>query len=171
MKFEAHMTTDGKLQYLRENIPVADLFGQLAEECTELAQAALKMQRHLREVNPPRKCLDEIMADIAEERNDVMICLELVHFGADKGSTVYWDAVDEKLDRWVRCIKAVKVDRSELEAARAERDALEARLRHLLESPVVREYDEVDRNGLYVRDINDLGASASCCCAHGCPGI
>ena len=53
MKFEAHMTTEGKLQYLRENIPVADLFGQLAEECTELAQAALKMQRHLREVNPP----------------------------------------------------------------------------------------------------------------------
>lgn len=111
------------------------------------------------------------MADIAEERNDVMICLDLVYFGEDIGSTAYRDAVDEKLDRWVRCIKAVKVDRSELEAARAERDALAARLRHLLESPLVREYDEVDRNGEYVRDINDLGASASCCCAHGCPGI
>lgn len=156
MKFEAHMTTNGKLQYLRENIPVADLFGQLAEECTELAQAALKMQRHIREVNPPRKCLDEIMADIAEERNDVMICLELVHFGADKGSAVYWDAVDEKLDRWVRCIKAVKVDRSELEAARAERDALEARLKHLLQSSLVRSFDEVGLNGEYIKDISSL---------------
>lgn len=165
------MTWDEKMDYLRANLTAEDTWGQLAEEASELAQAALKMQRYVVGTNPPRKAFADLISDIVEERGDVLICLELLHFGTVEdlfgpgGKKAY---LEEKLDRWIRCVKARKVDRSELEAARSHCDALEARLSHLLESPLVREYDVVDRNGQYVLDIHDLVPP---CCPHDCPGV
>lgn len=49
---------------------------QLAEECCELGQAALKMARKLRGENPTPKTYDDCMKDFNEEVADVMVCLE-----------------------------------------------------------------------------------------------
>ncbi len=51
---------------------------QLAEECAELGQAALKMARKLRGENPTPKTLEECEADLCEEMGDVTLCLDLL---------------------------------------------------------------------------------------------
>ncbi len=48
---------------------------QLAEECTELAQAALKKARYIRKNNPVYKPVWEIDDNLAEEVADVLICI------------------------------------------------------------------------------------------------
>lgn len=60
---------------------MVDLIGKpamyelLAEECCELAQAALKMARILRNENPTPKTKKEVRANIIEEVTDVELCL------------------------------------------------------------------------------------------------
>lgn len=46
-----------------------------AEECTEMAQACLKMARHLRNENPTFKSLTTINDNLIEEIADVEICI------------------------------------------------------------------------------------------------
>lgn len=48
---------------------------QLAEECTELAHAALKLARKERGENPTPKSLEECYAAVIEEWADVIICM------------------------------------------------------------------------------------------------
>lgn len=57
-------------------IGTAAMYEQLAEECCELAQAALKASRLLRGDNPPRN-MDhkDVWANVTEEVADVYLCL------------------------------------------------------------------------------------------------
>lgn len=48
---------------------------QLAEECSELAQAALKTARKYRDENPTPKTIDECYDALQEEIADVMLCV------------------------------------------------------------------------------------------------
>ena len=48
---------------------------QLAEECSELAQAALKSARKYRGENPTPKTIDECYDALQEEIADVMLCV------------------------------------------------------------------------------------------------
>lgn len=64
---------------------------QLAEECTELAQAALKLARILREENPTPVSRKEARARLVDEKQDVMNCL-YVHGNVGLNY--------EKLKRW-----------------------------------------------------------------------
>lgn len=48
---------------------------QLAEECSELAQAALKTARKYRGENPTPKTIDECYDALQEEIADVMLCV------------------------------------------------------------------------------------------------
>lgn len=48
---------------------------QLAEECSELAQAALKTARKYRGENPTPKTIDECYDALQEEIADVMLCM------------------------------------------------------------------------------------------------
>ena len=61
---------------MRELIGDPAAFEMLAEECTELAHAALKMARILREENPTPVTYDECMGNIVEEVSDVTLCLD-----------------------------------------------------------------------------------------------
>lgn len=51
---------------------------QCAEECSELAQACLKLARKLRGENPTPKDESALYAALEEEIADVMLCLEHV---------------------------------------------------------------------------------------------
>ena len=69
---------------MRELIGDPATYEQLAEECTELAKAALKMARILRGENPTPVTSDECMANMVEEASDVVLCLNDLGIEADK---------------------------------------------------------------------------------------
>lgn len=57
---------------IRNSVPASALYEQLAEECCELAQAALKCARYLRDENPV--CNEDLSwyRQLREEYNDVL---------------------------------------------------------------------------------------------------
>lgn len=61
---------------------------QLAEECAELGQAALKLARKMRGENPTPKTQDELLENLTEEVADVLLCIEQVNLDADKIESV-----------------------------------------------------------------------------------
>lgn len=60
-----------------EKIGEGALMNQIAEECCELAQAALKYRRCLDGENPTPVGLEEAKANMLEEIADVWLCTEL----------------------------------------------------------------------------------------------
>lgn len=74
-----------------ETIGEPAVLEQLAEECTELAQAALKLARILREENPTPISRKEARERLVDEKQDVMNCL-YVHGNVGLNY--------EKLKRW-----------------------------------------------------------------------
>ena len=64
--------------YMRDRIGSAAMYEQLAEECAELGQAALKLARVLRKENPTPMTETEASDMIIEEAADVLICIDEV---------------------------------------------------------------------------------------------
>lgn len=84
------------------------LLEQLAEESTELAQAALKLSRILRHENPTPVTQEQAVTNLIEEIADVRLVMSEWIYGHDYG--IEYRIVDirrRKLERW----------RSRLEAA------------------------------------------------------
>ena len=79
---------------IREHVPAAALYEQLAEECVELAQAALKMARYLRNENPTPMTEEQITRNLVEEASDVHLVAKILDI-KDEPS-----AVNMKLIRW-----------------------------------------------------------------------
>jgi hypothetical protein len=92
------------MSVIQEKIGTPALFEQLAEECAELAQAALKIARQIRGENPTRKTKKEAWADFLEEYADVELCLDLIPYGPDDYSEVV-KIKKEKLQRWKRSLE------------------------------------------------------------------
>ena len=61
-----------------EMIGTAALLEQLAEESAELAQAALKMARKIRNENPTPKSRADCIANLQEEIADVELCISIL---------------------------------------------------------------------------------------------
>lgn len=92
-------TSDGayeehNLQKVRETIPKAALYEQLAEECSELAQASLKMARKLRNENYTPVPMNEISENLIEEFSDVVLCAATLQIHPSD------DIIKFKMDRW-----------------------------------------------------------------------
>lgn len=68
--------TSGNL-YISSTIGTPAVLEQLAEESAELAQAALKFARKLRDENPTPKSEEECLQDLLEELADVKLCMEV----------------------------------------------------------------------------------------------
>lgn len=64
--------------YMRDRIGDAAMLEQLAEECAELGQAALKLARIVRNENPTPVTEGRASAMILEEAADVLICMDEV---------------------------------------------------------------------------------------------
>lgn len=82
-----------------DEIGMAATLEQLAEECTELAQAALKYARKLRGNNPTPKTFEELEADLIEEFTDVTVCAMCLKLCAD------YEIMFSKMKRWQERIK------------------------------------------------------------------
>lgn len=80
------------------NLPIPALYEQLAEECCELAQAALKLARIHRDENPTPIDQDQARRNLIEEFTDV-------HVAADQlGISLDVALYQKKLARWMqRC--------------------------------------------------------------------
>lgn len=85
---------------IMEQIGLPALLEQLAEECTELAQAALKLARLRRGENPTPKTEQECIDSLTEEVADVMLCIRLIIEGYVIDPDKVNDIVEEKMQRW-----------------------------------------------------------------------
>ena len=81
---------------MREKIGDPAAFEMLAEECTELAHAALKVARILRGENPTPVTFDQGMKNMVEEVSDVILCLRDLDIEADM------EIMNEKINRFYR---------------------------------------------------------------------
>ena len=79
-----------------EKIGKAAMYEQLAEECSELAQAALKAARIERNENPCGKTPKEVDAMLTEEFTDVFICCSELAMRVDM------DIWNQKMERFNR---------------------------------------------------------------------
>lgn len=84
------------------NIPTSELLAGLAEEASELAQAALKYRRTFTSVNPTPVTGPEAYEKLLEEIADVELYLDVLRLGyKDKKASDRIIAIkDRKLQRW-----------------------------------------------------------------------
>ena len=76
---------------------------QLAEECAELAKAALKLSRVMRKENPTPVTVNDAFDNFVEEIGDVRLLLRITDFMYDTIQTQ--DIEKYKLQRWENRIK------------------------------------------------------------------
>ena len=91
---------------LIEKIGDAAMLELAAEECTELAQACLKMARDMRGDMPSFKSKEELYDHLCEEVADVRICIEELSSGKviDLGDVSKWEISkkERNLERFSR---------------------------------------------------------------------
>lgn len=83
------------LSIIRGYLTEPAMLEQMAEECTELAQALLKKSRKLRGENFTPMTITEINKNVQEEFSDVILCALALNMYADE------DILEDKCQRWV----------------------------------------------------------------------
>lgn len=91
------------------------LLEQLAEECAELAHAALKLARLERGENPTPKTEEECVENLLEELGDVNLCMSVVE--ANRGIHIRCLSVDKKA-RWSQRIREARGETPEKKKTR-----------------------------------------------------
>lgn len=87
-----------KQDYIARSIGWEAMYTQLAEEATELAQAALKVARIMHGTNPTPISLIEAKDMVREEFTDVVQCATYLELGAD------YEQIKHKEERWANRI-------------------------------------------------------------------
>lgn len=64
---------------IRIPLPQGEILAQLAEECMELAHAALKLRRAVEKRNPTPIGTGDAVDMLEEEYSDVLLCVEQLH--------------------------------------------------------------------------------------------
>lgn len=85
-----------KLNGVRVSVSAPALYEALAEECSELAQVALKRARILRKENPTPADEIETFKNFKEETCDVILMLNVL------GASYDDELMVAKLDRWLK---------------------------------------------------------------------
>lgn len=92
-------------------LPKTEILAQLAEEASELAQAALKLRRALDGTNPTPKSVGECEENLLEELADIKVAITV--YLADSKPCVKARVSEEinktaerKLDRWLSRLQA-----------------------------------------------------------------
>ena len=82
---------------------------QLAEECSELSQAALKLARKMRDENPTPKTYKECRDSLQEEMADVLLCIDQYMNEQESDFTVWvYEIKKQKLERWKQRLNEMK---------------------------------------------------------------
>lgn len=96
------------LQYIADCLPEEILLDQLVEECTELAQAAAKVARLIRKVNPARTTMEEATANLKEETADIWLTLKVLGLDDEVFTEEYQQAMARKAKRWAHDLEAAE---------------------------------------------------------------
>ena len=88
-----------------DKIGIPALLEQTAEECTELAQASLKLARKMRGNNPTPKDVPELIENLEEEVADVCICINLLSDDGIIDTDNVFDISKAKEKRWMKRIE------------------------------------------------------------------
>lgn len=95
--------SDYQMASIEEQLSKAELLAQLAEECNELAHAALKMRRTLSSVNPTPVSETTAQLMLLEETADVLLLLALC--GVDVTDPNIDLIQEQKSMRWIGRLK------------------------------------------------------------------
>ncbi|MDO5397832.1 MAG: MazG nucleotide pyrophosphohydrolase domain-containing protein [bacterium] len=82
---------------------------QTAEECSELAQACLKLARKMRNDNPTPKATNELWENFYEELADVLVCVEALDESKNIDCQKVLDVQGAKAGRWEQRIMESKI--------------------------------------------------------------
>jgi NTP pyrophosphatase (non-canonical NTP hydrolase) len=98
------------METIIDALPQAELLAMLAEECSELAQAALKLRRVLDGSNPTPVSYAQCRDQLLEEAADVRLCMDTVHAIHDNMDVV-GELMALKRERWVQRLKKAMDDK------------------------------------------------------------
>lgn len=87
-------------------LPKTEILAQLAEEASELAQAALKLRRALDGTNPTPKSMEECQKAFEEEYADVVNCIIALDCMDDAAFERMQKMQHEKEARWISRLEA-----------------------------------------------------------------
>lgn len=88
------------ITFVRDTLPQEELLCQLAEECNELAKAALKLRRTYSNLNPTPIKRREALNNLLEEVADVKLCLMVAGY-EDVTTLIRTNRImSEKAQRW-----------------------------------------------------------------------
>lgn len=102
------MTHHETINEIRKTVSKDDLLCQLAEECSELAKAALKLRRAITKTNPTPVTYNQALEDLMEEAADVLLCLRVLPEVEENGYIIDI-GIAEKAERWLSRLQEVKV--------------------------------------------------------------
>jgi len=89
-----------------DSIGLPAVLEQLAEECSELAQASLKYARLLRGENPTPKTEEECRDALVEEMADVQLMIDLLTMSGIIGDAEVRTRMGKKMLRWLDRMEA-----------------------------------------------------------------
>lgn len=102
------MTHRETINEIRKTVSKDDLLCQLAEECSELSKAALKLRRAITKTNPTPVTYNQALEDLMEEAADVLLCLRVLPEVEENGYIIDIGIV-EKAERWLNRLQEVQV--------------------------------------------------------------
>jgi hypothetical protein len=101
------MTHRETINEIRKTVSKDDLLCQLAEECSELSQAALKLRRAITKTNPTPVTYNQALEDLMEEAADVLLCLRVLPEVEENGYIIDI-GIAEKAERWLNRLQEVR---------------------------------------------------------------
>ena len=93
------------MEYIQEKLPTTELLAQLAEEATELAQAALKLRRVYDGTNPTPTTYEDALGNLHEEIADVRLLLEILRLDTPHCESLQNAISRAKLKRWAERLR------------------------------------------------------------------
>lgn len=97
--------------HLLEYIGTPAMLEQTAEECSELAQACLKLARKYRGENPTPKTMEDVLDNFHEEIADVLICLYELSDGDFYSETIVETWLNKKKERMKKRLSEIDNER------------------------------------------------------------
>ena len=86
---------------IHDMVPMGELLAQLAEEASELAQAALKVRRTIVKDNPTPVTRRQAEDALLEEIADVKLCLHVCGYERVRDKITVNRIISEKANRWL----------------------------------------------------------------------
>lgn len=90
------------MKKINDYLTTPDLLCQLAEEASELAQAALKLKRAMEGTNPTPKSVEVCVANMDEEIADVSLLILLLGYNQPEHVITQVRIAEQKEERWLK---------------------------------------------------------------------